>query len=155
MDHSLSGSSIHGIFQARVLEWMAISFSRGSSRPRNRTWVSCIAGRCFTVWATRKACPVALSHKLLLRGPLIWALKDGVAASQAKKELILWARNAKVSIAVVQRKRGSKRSLARQSGTGGKRQFCSRHTACEDGQASVQPSGRKMDIWAWCRRGAV
>ena len=50
MDCSLSASSIHGIFQARVLEWIAISFSRGSSRPRNRTWVSCIAGRCFTVW---------------------------------------------------------------------------------------------------------
>ena len=43
MDCSLSGSSIYGIFQARVLEWIAISFSRGSSRPRNRTWVSRIA----------------------------------------------------------------------------------------------------------------
>ena len=47
MDCRLSGSSIHGIFQARVLEWIAISFSRGSSRPRNRTRVSRIAGRCF------------------------------------------------------------------------------------------------------------
>ena len=53
MDCSLSGSSVHGIFQARVLEWIAISFSRGSSRPRNHTLVSRIAGRCFTVWATR------------------------------------------------------------------------------------------------------
>ena len=49
MDCSLSGSSVHGIFQARVLEWIAISFSRGSSRPRNRTRVSCIAGRHFTI----------------------------------------------------------------------------------------------------------
>ena len=49
MDCSLSGSSVHGIFQARVLEWIAISFSRGSSRPRNRTQVSRIAGRHFTV----------------------------------------------------------------------------------------------------------
>ena len=49
MDCSLSGFSVHGIFQAKVLEWIAISFSRGSSRPRNRTWVSCIAGRRFTV----------------------------------------------------------------------------------------------------------
>ena len=49
MDCSLSGSSIHGIFQANELEWIAISFSRGSSRPRNRTQVSCIAGRRFTV----------------------------------------------------------------------------------------------------------
>ena len=55
MDCSLPGSSIHGIFQARVLEWVAISFSRRSSRPRDRTQVSCIAGRCFTVWATREA----------------------------------------------------------------------------------------------------
>ena len=50
MDCSLPGSSIYGIFQARVLEWVAISFSRGSSRPRNRTRVSCIVGRRFTVW---------------------------------------------------------------------------------------------------------
>ena len=49
MDCSLSGSSVHGIFQARVLERIAISFSRGSSRSRNQTWVSCVAGRCFTV----------------------------------------------------------------------------------------------------------
>ena len=42
MDYSLSGSSVHGIFQARVLEWIAISFSRGSSRPRNRTRVSAL-----------------------------------------------------------------------------------------------------------------
>ena len=55
MDCSLSGSSVHGIFQARVLEWIAISFSRGSSRPRNRTQVSHIAGRCFIIWATREA----------------------------------------------------------------------------------------------------
>ena len=50
---SLSGSSVHGILQARVLEWIAISFSSGSSRPRNRTQVSRIAGRRF--WATREA----------------------------------------------------------------------------------------------------
>ena len=53
MDCSLPGSSSHGIFQARVLKWVAISFSRGSSQPRDRTLVSCIAGRHFTLWATR------------------------------------------------------------------------------------------------------
>ena len=53
MDCSLPGSSVHGIFQARVLEWVAISFSRGSSWPRDWTRISCIAGRRFTVWATR------------------------------------------------------------------------------------------------------
>ena len=46
-------SSVHGIFQARVLEWVAISFSRGSSWPRDRTQVSRTVGRRFTVWATR------------------------------------------------------------------------------------------------------
>ena len=55
MDCSPPGSSIHGIFQARVLEWIAISFSRGSSWPRDQTQVSCIAGRHFTIWATREA----------------------------------------------------------------------------------------------------
>ena len=54
-EKSLSGSSIHGIFQARVLEWIAISFSRGSSRPRDQTRVSRIAGRRFTIWVTREA----------------------------------------------------------------------------------------------------
>ena len=48
------GFSVHGIFQARVLEWVAISFSRRSSRPRDWTQISCIVGRCFTVWATRE-----------------------------------------------------------------------------------------------------
>ena len=56
MDWSLQGSSVHGILQARILEWVAISFSRGSSRSRNRTHVSCIAGRFFTDWARREAC---------------------------------------------------------------------------------------------------
>ena len=50
MDCSLPGSSIHGIFQARILDWVAISFSRGSSQPR----VSRIVGRRFTLWATRE-----------------------------------------------------------------------------------------------------
>ena len=55
LDCSLPGSSVHGILQARILEWVAIPFSRGSSRPRDRTQVSCIAGRCSTLWATREA----------------------------------------------------------------------------------------------------
>ena len=54
VDCSLPGSSVHGILQARILEWVAISFSRGSSRPRDRTRVSLIADRRFTVWAARE-----------------------------------------------------------------------------------------------------
>ena len=53
MDCSLRGSSIHGIFQARVMEWAAISFSRESSQPSDQTWVSHIADRHFTIWATK------------------------------------------------------------------------------------------------------
>ena len=52
----LMHSSIHGILQARILEWVACPFSRGSSWPRNQTRVSCIAGRfTFTNWAMREA----------------------------------------------------------------------------------------------------
>ena len=49
MDCSLPGSSIHGISQARILEWVSISFSRGSSEPRDWTCVSCLAGRSFII----------------------------------------------------------------------------------------------------------
>ena len=55
MDCSLPGSSVHGIFQARILEWFAIYFSRWSSPPRDQTWVSWVAGRFFTNWATSGA----------------------------------------------------------------------------------------------------
>ena len=55
MDCSLPGSSVHGILQARILEWVAISFSRGSSRLRDQTQISGIARRFFTIWATTEA----------------------------------------------------------------------------------------------------
>ena len=54
MECSPSGS-VHGIFQARILEWVAIPFSRGSPWPRDWNEVYCIAGRFFTVWAIREA----------------------------------------------------------------------------------------------------
>ena len=54
MDGNLSDYSDHGISQARMLEWVAIFFSRGSSWPRDQTQVSCIAGKFFTIWATRE-----------------------------------------------------------------------------------------------------
>ena len=50
MDCNVPGSSVHGIFQARTLEWVAISFSRRSSQPRDWTWVSHILDRHFTIW---------------------------------------------------------------------------------------------------------
>ena len=55
MDCSPPGSSVHGILQARIPEWVAMSFSRGSSQLRDGTRLSYIAGRYFTIWATRVA----------------------------------------------------------------------------------------------------
>ena len=54
LDYSPPSSSVHGIFQARILEWVAISFSRGSSWHRDLTWISRTASR-FIIWATREA----------------------------------------------------------------------------------------------------
>ena len=54
MDCSLPGSSVHGILQARILEWVAMPFSRESSQSRDLTWVLHNASRFFTIWATRK-----------------------------------------------------------------------------------------------------
>ena len=55
MDCRLPDTSVHGISQARILEWVAIPFCRGSSWPRDWTQVSCITGRFFTFWASREA----------------------------------------------------------------------------------------------------
>ena len=55
MDCGPPDTSVHGVLQARVLECIPMPFSRGSSQPRDRTWVSCIGSRFFTVWATREA----------------------------------------------------------------------------------------------------
>ena len=65
MDCSPPGSSVHEIFQARILEWVAISFSSGSSQPRDRTWVFCTAGRFFANWAT--------IYAMYLRWGLTWS----------------------------------------------------------------------------------
>ena len=56
MDCSLLGSSIHGILQARILEWVAIRFSRGSSWPRDQTRVSCSAGKFITAICIPQVC---------------------------------------------------------------------------------------------------
>ena len=55
MDRSPPGSSVHGILQAKILEWVAIPFSEGSSWSRDQTQTSCIVGGFFTVWASREA----------------------------------------------------------------------------------------------------
>jgi len=55
MDCSSLGFSDHGILQAKMLEWVSTPFSRGSSQPRDRNWISCIAGGFFTIRTNREA----------------------------------------------------------------------------------------------------
>ena len=66
MDCSPPGSSVHGVLQARIPEWVAISLSRGSSRPRNQIWVSWTAGRFFTDWTMREPFIINKLYYLLL-----------------------------------------------------------------------------------------
>ena len=68
MDYSPTGSSIHGILQARILEWVAIPFSRGSSQSRDRSQVSCIAGQIFTIRATKDLSKIMCLHVILNLG---------------------------------------------------------------------------------------
>ena len=77
MDCSLPASSVHGILQARILKWVAIPFSKGSSQARNQTQVSCIAGRFFTDWAMREALCKMLAIKLLQLCPTLCDPIDG------------------------------------------------------------------------------
>ena len=86
MDHSPPGSFVHGTFQARVLEWIAISFSRGSSRLRDRTQVSSIVDRRFTLWATREVQTDRRDHKPdqkknLLVNPHDWKITAKIAVA--------------------------------------------------------------------------
>ena len=62
LDCSLLGSSVYGILQERILEWVAIPFYRGSSQPWDQTQVSHIAGRFFTIWAIREAPRVLVAY---------------------------------------------------------------------------------------------
>ena len=74
VDHSPISSPVLGILQARILEWVAIPFSRGSSWPRDWTQVSCIAGRFFTTWPTREIpcmCEMFTHFNLLAKAKLI------------------------------------------------------------------------------------
>ena len=78
VDYSPPGSSVHWILQARILEWVAIPYFRRSSQPGDQTQVSHIAGRFFTIWATRETqliryyCPILTHVTLLLISPHIF-----------------------------------------------------------------------------------
>ena len=83
MGYSLTGLSVYNILQARILEWVAISFFGGSSQPRNWTWISCIAGRFFTDWATREAPYITISMWNLER----WYQQSYMQGSEGDKDV--------------------------------------------------------------------
>ena len=95
-DCSLPGSSVYGIFQARILKWVAISFSRRSSWSRACTWVSRIVGRCFTIWATWEAqVGISRHHTSFLQVySLILGMvnlgQGGMAQGMACENLVPW-----------------------------------------------------------------
>ena len=78
LDCNWPGSFVHGIFQAKLLEWVSIASSRGSSPPGNRFYiscVSCIAGRFFTCWAIREALILNMKNKFLIGGKQLVTVK--------------------------------------------------------------------------------
>ena len=66
------GSSVRGVLQARILEWVTMPSSRGFSWPRDQTWVSCIAHRFFTIWAIRKLF-FSMINKFLSLNLAVWS----------------------------------------------------------------------------------
>ena len=107
VDCSTPGSSVHGIFQARTLEWVAISSPRGSSQPRDQTQVSCTAGKFFTIWATKETpfgtqpSPVVYILSLALfelqgrvesfRQRPLWSAKQKIFTTWPFTENIFWS----------------------------------------------------------------
>ena len=91
MDCSPPGSSVHEYFQARILEWTAISFSRGSSWPRNWTQVFCIAGRFFTDWAMREA--QSMYRPIIIQKSICWQVQ------QLEHHLASWLAGSSTSLA--------------------------------------------------------
>ena len=94
MDCSPPASLVHGIFQARILEWVAISFSRRHSWPRDWTQVSCIAGRRFTVWATKEVMLDIISGDCFITGSLfLWFFFKHILPTPHPSLLYLWGWN--------------------------------------------------------------
>ena len=87
MDCSPPGSSVHGILQTRIPEWVAIPFPRGSSQPGDQTLVSHIAGRFFTIWTPRS--DQLLSRVLLFATPWIAACQASLSITNSRSSLRL------------------------------------------------------------------
>ena len=91
MDRSPPCSSVHGILQARILEYVAIPFSRGSCWPRDQTQVSCFIGILFTVWAIRETLTypaVAAAAKSLQSCPILWDPMDSSSPGSSVRRIL-------------------------------------------------------------------
>ena len=86
MDCSPPGSSVHGILQAKILEWVAIPFSRGSSQPRDQIQISCIAGEFFIIWTTKQK--QNLSRSKTSSGALIQIVSTQSNLTQVSRSII-------------------------------------------------------------------
>ena len=95
VDCDLLGFSVHGILEARILEWIAISFPRGSSQPRDQTQVSRIGGRRFNLWATRETSIRVFSNEstLHMRWPKYWSFSFSISPSEEHPGLISFRMN--------------------------------------------------------------
>ena len=90
MDYSLPGSTVHGIHQARILEWVVIPFSRRSIGSRNWTQVFCTAGGLLTVWATRDSQFMVWNHLKTINSNAWWIYKRVIKNKWSKiKSVIL------------------------------------------------------------------
>ena len=85
MDCSPPGFSVHGIFQARILEWVAISSWRGSSQPRDRTRVSCLTGSFFTCWAIRETPVIKYTCQLSCKRHVLYCFHNMKLHSDQRK----------------------------------------------------------------------
>ena len=92
IDCSPLSSSVHRILLARILEWVAITFSRGSSQPRDWTQVPCTAGRFFTIWATREV------HRKVIFSLLIPSILQGKSVFGILTALLLQCRETACSL---------------------------------------------------------
>ena len=90
VDCSLPSASVHGVLQARILEWLAIPFSRRSSQPRDPTQVSCIAGGFFTVWATREPGPITVSKGLVVPASLFTGTTRSGEGDGTHSSVLAW-----------------------------------------------------------------
>ena len=87
MDCSLSGSSVHWILQARTLQWVAFPFSKGSSGPRDWTWVSCIAGRFFN-HLSHQGIPTSLWYEVIFH--VLWRRNWSYLGSGTSVRKAVW-----------------------------------------------------------------